>query len=133
MSLETFGHQLRGKRILFRCDNSSCVHNIQKESSQKRIRATILRRLYVVAALFGIQLRSTWIPTDFNEHADALSRSDMQRFFSLPQSFPLQQVLNPCLQSMDLLVNPDGRENPSSPAWLQSNVAVQLQQSMMQQ
>ena len=133
MSLETFGHQLRGKRILFRCDNSSCVHNIQKESSQKRIRATILRRLYVVAALFGIQLRSTWIPTDFNEHADALSRSDMQRFFSLPQSFDLQQVLNPCLQSMDLLVNPDGQENPSSPAWLQSNVAVQLQQSMMQQ
>jgi hypothetical protein len=128
MALDTFGHQLKGKRILFRCDNSSCVHNIAKQSSQKELRAIILRRLYVVASLFGIQLKSTWISTHDNEHADALSRADLTRFFSLPQHFPLQHVKNPCLQSLDLLTNHHGKQNPSSPAWRTTQAATSLDQ-----
>ena len=126
MALDTFGHQLRGKRILFRCDNSSCVHNLAKESSQKALRAAILRRLYVVAAMYGIQVKATWISTHDNEHADALSRADFTRFYQLTQSFPLSQVQSPCLQSLDLLTNPSGPQNPSSPDWLQSNAAASL-------
>jgi hypothetical protein len=117
-ALETFGPQLEGKRILFRCDNTSVVHNIDSGSSATVIRAAVLRRLYVVAALHGIELRSTWIPTKKNEHADALSRGDLTRFEKLTQNFPLLLVSSPKLQSVDLLVNPMGKANPSSPAWV---------------
>ena len=126
MALETFGRQLRGKRILFRCDNTSVVHNIASGSSQRLARAAILRRLYVVAAMYGIQLKSTWIPTNDNEHADALSRADFDRFFSLPQRFPLHQVQAPCLESLELLTNPLGPANPSSPDWRRSAHADSL-------
>ena len=128
MALDTFGHKLKGKRILFRCDNSSCVHNVEKQSSQKELRAIILRRLYVVAAMFGIQLKSTWISTHNNEHADALSRGDLTRFFSLPQNFQLVPVKHPCLQSLDLLTNRHGKQNPSSPEWRATEAATSLDQ-----
>ena len=117
-ALETFGHRLRGKRILFRCDNTSVVHNVEAGTSPTNVRAAILRRLYVVAALHGIELKSTWIPTAQNEHADALSRGDLQRFFSLTQNFPLSLVSNPQLQSAALLLHPLGSANPSSPSWV---------------
>ena len=95
-------------------------------SSQRLARAAILRRLYVVAAMYGIQLKSTWIPTNDNEHADALSRADFDRFFSLPQRFPLHQVQAPCLESLELLTNPLGPANPSSPDWRRSAHADSL-------
>ena len=126
MAMDTFGHELKGKRILFRCDNSSCVHNIASESSRQDLRVAILRRLYVVAAIHGIQLKSTWISTHKNEHADALSRADLLRFHSLPQHYPLLQVQRPYLQSIELLTSPDGPQNPTNPAWLKSEVALEL-------
>ena len=117
MALETWGKEMNGKRIIFRCDNTSCVHNIEKESSQQTMRAALLRRLYVVAGMYGIQLKSTWIPTIKNLHADYLSRNKLTQFLSLPQKFPLLHVEEPCLDSVALLTDPLGPANPSSPEW----------------
>ena len=117
MALETWGKEMNGKRIIFRCDNTSCVHNIEKESSQQTMRAALLRRLYVVAGMYGIQLKSTWIPTIKNLHADYLSRNKLTQFLSLPQKFPLLHVEDPCLDSVALLTDPLGPANPSSPEW----------------
>jgi hypothetical protein len=74
--------------------------------------------LYGVAALYGIDLVSTYINTSINTHADLLSRGDMDKFFSLPQLFPLQKVVAPALEAMDLLVNPTGPANVSAPGWV---------------
>jgi len=103
-ALETFSHQLHGTEVLFRCDNAACVANISSCSSKIPIRATLLRRLFSVAAKHGITLRSTYINTKNNLHADSLSRADMKFFFSLPQFYPLVQV-KPNLTAMDLLTN----------------------------
>ena len=117
-AVETWGPELAGRRLMLRCDNTASVANVTSQSSSQPMRAALLRRLYVVAAKYGIQLRSSYINTKRNEHADALSRGDLTRFFSLPQLYPLQKVAAPRLEAVGLLLDPDGALNPSSPAWL---------------
>ena len=114
-ALETFGQQLQGCRVLFRCDNQACVANIHSMSSKLPLRACLLRRLYGVAAHFAIELKSTYINTHDNKHADFLSRNDMKKFFLLPQSFPLQEIAAPRLDAMPLLLDPLGPANLSTP------------------
>jgi hypothetical protein len=91
-ALETFGTELHGYCLHFRCDNIACVSNIHSMSSQKPVRAALLRRLFPVASHFGVELRSSYINTKSNLYADTLSRGDMHSFFSLPHCFPLSQV-----------------------------------------
>ena len=114
-ALETFGQQLQGCRVLFRCDNQACVANIHSMSSKLPLRACLLRRLYGVAAHFAIDLKSTYINTHDNKHADFLSRNDMKKFFLLPQFFPLQEILKPRLDAMGLLLDQFGPANLSTP------------------
>jgi len=121
-ALDTFGHELHGCKLHFRCDNLACVYNIHSMSSQRPVRAALLRRLFAIAAHYGVDLCSTYIPTDKNLHADFLSRGKMKQFFSLPQHYPLQEVEHPVLQAMDLLVHPMGLQNPSSPTWFNSHL-----------
>ena len=117
-AMETWGEHFKGKRVLYRCDNKTAVHNVSAGTTHGVVRAAILRRLFVVAAIHGIEMRSSWISTERNEHADALSRADFQRFFSLPQHYSLQQEMEPRLDSSQLLTDPEGSANPSSPAWV---------------
>lgn len=117
-AVETWGPALAGRRLLLRCDNMASVANVTSRSSRQPLRAALLRRLFVFAAMYGIQLRSTYINTKRNEHADALSRGDLRRFFALPQSYPLSQVAAPRLAAAGLLLDPRGPLDPSSPAFL---------------
>ena len=119
-ALETFGDELRGSCLHFRCDNVACVSNIHSMSSQQPVRAALLRRLFSVAAHYGIELQSSYINTKLNLYADTLSRGDLTSFFSLPHCFPLSQVHMPALSAMALLTDPTGPENPSSPAWFKA-------------
>ena len=73
--------------------------------------------LFIIIVRRVIELTSTYIDTSTNTHADLLSRGDMEKFFSLPQLFPLQKVKEPALAAMDLLVHPQGRANVSHPGW----------------
>lgn len=117
-AVETWGASLAGRRLLLRCDNTASVANVTKRSSRRPLRAALLRRLFLFGAMYGIQIRSTYINTHRNEHADALSRGDLTRFFSLPHHFPLQQVVSPRLEAVGLLLHPRGALDPSSPAFL---------------
>jgi hypothetical protein len=116
-AIETWGAQLAGRRLLMRCDNTATVANVTSQSSSRPLRAALLRRLFVFAALHGIQLGSTYINTKRNEHADALSRGDLNRFLSLPQHYDLHHV-QARTDAMGLLLDPTGPLNPSSPAWV---------------
>lgn len=117
IALETWRDDLAGQRLHLRCDNTASVANVTARASSIPRRASLLRRLFVIAAAHGIQIRSTYINTKRNEHADALSRNDLDRFFSLPQDYPLQRVRHPKLDAIGLLLDPDGPLNPSSPTW----------------
>ena len=117
-ALDSWGRDMAGSCLHFRCDNLACVYNIASMSSKIPVRAALLRRLYATAAHWGVTLKSTYINTHDNLHADTLSRGNMDEFFSLPQHYELREMRQPDLSSMDLLVNPTGIENPSSPLWL---------------
>ena len=131
-AIETWGPELAGRRLLLRCDNTASVANVTSQSSRLPLRAALLRRLYVFAAMYGIQIRSTYINTKRNEHADALSRGDLTRFFTLPQHYPLRQVAAPKLDAVGLLMDPAGPLNPSSPAWLDQENGCQVVNSAPQ-
>ena len=120
-ALETFGKELSGCTVLFRCDNTSCVYNIESMSSQIPVRAALLRRLFAVASHYGLDIRSSYINTKENLHADTLSRGEMELFFALPQDYPLAEVQNPALGAMDLLVCPKGPADASTPEWFDGN------------
>ena len=116
-AVETWGHELSGQRLLLWCDNQASVANVTSRSSKMPLRAALLRRLFVFASIFGFQVASTYIHTKRNEHADALSRGDLTRFFSLPHSHALQEVARPRLEAVGLLFDPTGPLDPSSPQW----------------
>jgi hypothetical protein len=120
-AMETFGEKLRGCHVVFRCDNMACVSNIKSMSSKQPVRNTLLRRLYGIAAYYGIDISSTYINTKDNVHADSLSRGDMSTFFSLPQNYPLFQVQSPNLTAMALLTDPMGSADLSTPQRLAEN------------
>lgn len=124
--LETLGHELAGSTVHFRCDNLACVSNIHSMSSKRPIRAALLRRLYAVAAHWGITIRSSHIGTKLNVYADTLSRGQLTEFFNLPHLFPLVQVQQQKLGAMALLTDPEGPQNPSTPDWFQSDAFAQL-------
>ena len=124
--LETFGQAFAGSTVHFRCDNLACVSNIHSMSSSKPIRAALLRRLYAIAAHWGITIRSSHIGTKLNVYADTLSRGQLTEFYSLPHLFPLQEVQVQKLAAMELLWDPLGPQNPSTPAWFNSSAYVQL-------
>eukprot|EP00946_MAST-07B_sp_MAST-7B-sp1_P003040 g3040.t1 len=96
--LETWGHLLEGRRLLLRCDNQACVNNVTGWKTQSPVRAALLRRLYVVAALHGIEVASTYINTS-------------------PRTSTRTLYLAPRLEATALLLQPDGPANPTNPAW----------------
>ena len=117
-ALEQWGSRLEGCRVVFRCDNTSSVYSVLNQTSRVPVRAALIRRLYAVAAHYGVSLHSTYINTKKNLHADTLSRGNMHDFFLLDQRYPLVQVVDPALGAMDLLTDPNGPANPSSPSWV---------------
>ena len=83
----TWGHLWTQKKILFHCDNLPIVQAWEgKGSKQPRIMG-LLRKLFLVAARKNFTISLQHLPGKFNEIADALSRKQFTRFFSLaPQA-----------------------------------------------
>lgn len=83
----TWGHLWRGKKVQFNCDNMSIVHAwTGKTSKQPRI-MTLLRQLFLVAANNNFSVSLKHVPGAKNSIADAISRKQFTRLFSLvPQA-----------------------------------------------
>ena len=83
----TWGHNWLGKRVQFNCDNMSVVHAwTGKKSKQPRIMA-LLRHLFLVAAKNNFSVSLKHVPGIKNPIADAISRKQFTRLFSLaPQA-----------------------------------------------
>ena len=79
----TWGERLKGKRILFHCDNSAIVQVLEKGTSKEPQIMNLVRSLFFVAAHNNFEFSAVHIPGKKNEIADALSRGQLTRFRKL--------------------------------------------------
>ena len=82
-----WGRNFRGKALHVKSDNIAAVAAINNQSSSVKEIAHLLRCLAFIMARFQIRVLASHIPGYTNELADALSRNNMTKFFSLfPQA-----------------------------------------------
>lgn len=78
LTLEIWGPFLANSKVIFKSDNMSVVHIINKQSSPDRSIMILVRRLVVAALQFNILFRAQHIPGVHNVVADRLSRFQFQ-------------------------------------------------------
>jgi hypothetical protein len=89
ISVHIWGIHLKNKRIIFNVDNQAVVAIINKKSSKSNRVMTLVRNLVSLSLQYNIMLKAEHIPGKINSIADALSRSDWQRFKTLcPEADP---------------------------------------------
>ena len=82
-----WAQRLPGKRICFCCNNQPIVISWQRKSVKHPQIANLFQRLFLLAANSNYTLALIHVPGKENSIADALSRNQMSRFFSLaPQA-----------------------------------------------
>ena len=85
----TWGHQWKGKRIVFVTDNEPITKVWDKGSSPSPPVMSLIRPLYMFAALQGFTVSFKYIKGSLNIAADALSRFQTDDFRdALPQADP---------------------------------------------
>ena len=85
----TWGHQWKGKRIIFANDSNSITQIWTKGTSPSPLIMSLIRPLFLFAAQQGFSVAFKHIKGITNPIADALSRFQMQKFFDLhPQADP---------------------------------------------
>jgi hypothetical protein len=72
----------QGATVCLACDNSSVVDAINKHSIQGPA-ILPLQRLFLIAAVYDIQIVPFWVPSEENMVADAASRYDHERLPNL--------------------------------------------------
>ena len=72
----------RGGKVRLACDNSSVVDAINKHSI-KGPSIIPLQRIFLIAAVYDIQILPFWIPSEENMVADAASRYDYKKLANL--------------------------------------------------
>ena len=83
----TWGDQWSRKRIRFYCDNQAIVHAWEGKSSKHPRLTSLMRLLFLTAAQNNFTVKLKHVAGKSNELADALSRKQFNRFFSLaPQA-----------------------------------------------
>ena len=91
-----------GGTVRFACDNSAVVDGINKHSI-KGPAIIHLQRIFLIAAVFDIQILAFWVPSEENIVADAASRYDYQKLANLglqvSQDLPRPSYLRQKLQS----------------------------------
>ncbi|MCP3663141.1 MAG: hypothetical protein GY696_11705 [Gammaproteobacteria bacterium] len=87
----TFGHLWRGKKIRFHTDSETVVFKcIELRRARAPAMAALFRLLYKYCAKFDCLIGAVHVPGIENSEADAISRAEIGRFFSLvPQASPL--------------------------------------------
>src|SRR5436190_9825779 len=93
----------RGGKVRLACDNSSVVDALNKHSI-KGPAIVPLQRLFLIAAVFDIQILPFWIPSEENMVVDAASRFDHRKLANLglqvSQDLPRPTLLRQKLHSL---------------------------------
>lgn len=80
VALATWGNLLRGKRLLFHCDNEAVVYVVRKSASKDKDLADLMRKMFFVSAKCNIEISASHIRGSKNTVADSLSRLDLDKF-----------------------------------------------------
>ena len=83
VAAHVWGHQWQGLRVQFLCDNRSVTDAISKRFCSDGALGGLLRSLFLAAARHSFWVSATHVPGRLNSIADALSRSQVQRFRTL--------------------------------------------------
>ena len=83
LAASTWGPLFAGKKILFHCDNQCVVHLLRNGTSKSPELMTLVRALFYIAATYQFDFSAEYIHTKSNTVADALSRLDFHRFWTL--------------------------------------------------
>ena len=92
-AIATWGHQLRNKQIVVHCDNLAIVTVWKSGSCKNPSIMKVIRALFLLCASLNINLLTRHIEGHKNLSADALSRLQVDKFFT---------------------INPDAVEDPSA-------------------
>lgn len=103
MSAILWGNQWTKKRIIFRCDNLSCVYILRKGRSPCSNIMLLMRRLTWCAAMNNFSFYAEHVRSKDNGISDSLSRFQMDRFRHLApyaeekpvRCVPYQEVIYP--------------------------------------
>jgi hypothetical protein len=79
----TWASKMRGKKIMYFCDNIAVVHILRSGVSKDVHLMELVRELFFIAADFGFEWSSEYLNTMSNGVADALSRIELDRFRNL--------------------------------------------------
>jgi hypothetical protein len=79
----TWRNQLRGKRLLFHCDNACVVSILNSGTSKEPRMMELIRELFFISAYHGFEWHAVYLSSRENCYADALSRGDIHKFFAI--------------------------------------------------
>ena len=89
MALALWGPQLKGKHLLFHCDNTSVVHIMAKASTCSKTMMALVWTFTLLAMQHNVQVHIQHIAGVCNDVADVLSCFEMDRFQQLcPHAVP---------------------------------------------
>ena len=83
MALALWGSQLRGKCLLFHCDNTSIVHIMAKASMCSKTMIALVCTFMLLTMQHNMQVHIQHITRVCNDVADVLSHFKMDRFWQL--------------------------------------------------
>ena len=76
-------NQFKNSRILLHCDNDSVCKMINKSTSSCKNCMVLLRIIVLECLIHNVHVTAEWIATGDNGKADALSRMEFERFWTL--------------------------------------------------
>ena len=77
--------QFKNARILLHCDNESVCKMINKSTSGCKNCMVLLRLIVLQCLTHNVKITAEWVSTGDNGKADALSRLDFERFWTLDE------------------------------------------------
>ena len=83
MALALWGPQLKGKCLVFHCNNASVVHIMAKASTCSKTMMALVHTFILLSMQHNIQVHIQHITRVSNDIADALSHFEMDRFQQL--------------------------------------------------
>ena len=120
-----WGQKWTGQSILFRCDNMATVAIINSSTSHNSEAMHLVRCLMSITAKFQLLISAIHIAGEANTLADAISRNNLQIFFSLhPQAHQHQTVVPSSLVELLIGMQPDWISRQWTELW--NNIFLRL-------
>jgi hypothetical protein len=100
--LRSWSPKFRGATIMIRCDNQAMMAWLNNGCTRSPLAMKFLRKIFWLRAKFDFHLVDSWIPTEANTMADAISGLDFARFLSC-SGIPLSGISGNLFLAMSVI------------------------------